>query len=332
MISVEVDEESDSDWNKNLLGSKYGTVYQTREYGQYVQSRIKSKPIYVKFITSSGELAGQLLMFQSFKGRGKLAKHLGKGLLYSVASKASALLPKYTYWNFGPVLFDKGFQTEISECLGDLLIYWKGKFTGKTHPLNPDFDFSQKFGFQRKDEGTFVIDLQQDLEQILDKTDKKSVKKNIERSQNRGVTITQITSKEDLKTYFEILSQHRQESKISIYSLDDISTGYSILKSVGQIGFLAWQNDIPVGGISASTFNGYINESGIARTKKDVEEKLYSQDLLRWKIIEWGKKNNCSYYDLSGVKISNRTDKEDGIFRNKEKWGGKFITYPTFLN
>ena len=74
----------------------------------------------------------------------------------------------------------------------------------------------------------------------------------------------------------------------------------------------------------------YEFEFKVAGEKLDLEEKLYSQDLLRWKIIEWAKQNNCRYYDLSGVQISNRTPKEDGIFRNKEKWGGKLIIYPHF--
>ncbi len=77
----------------------------------------------------------------------------------------------------------------------------------------------------------------------------------------------------------------------------------------------------------ASSYNGYINEFGIARTKKDSEGKLYSQDLLKWHIIKWGKNNNLKYYDLTGVNPYPQNEKEKGIFRYKEKWGGKLITY-----
>lgn len=330
MISVEVSKEPDSDWNQNLLGSKYGTVYQTVEYAQYVQDRIKSEPIYLKFTAASGELAGQLLMFQTFKGRAKMAKYLGRGRLYSTASKISAILPKYTYWNFGPVIFNMELQTEISESLGNLLQSWRGKFSGKAHPLNSHFDFSEKFEFTKNEEATFLIDLHQKTDEILQNTDKNSVQKNIRRSQERGVSISQINSKEDLLTYHELLNQHRSQNDLSTYSVGDVIEGYEIVKKVGQIGFLAWYDKIPIGGIFISTFNGYINEWGIARSKLDTEKKLYSLDLLRWHIIEWGVQRNCSYYDLSGVKLNNRTSKEDGIFRNKEKWGGKLISYNIF--
>ena len=333
MISVEVEEKPDSKWNDRLLESPFGTIFQTKEYAAYVEDRLKSKPTFLKFQTEKGEIISQLVVFQSAKGRGKLARLFGKGSVYTAISKASTtFLPKNTNWLFGPVLLNASYQGEVTESLGTLLKSWKGNFQGSQHPLCNDFIFPVQFNFKRKELGTFLIDLKQDLNQILDNADKKSVKKNIERSQNRGVVITQINSQKDLETYHEILNQHRKDNNIEPYSIEDVKRGYEILTPVGQIGFLAWKDKIPIGGIFASAFNGYINEWGIARTTIDLEEKLYSQDLLRWKIIEWGKENNCNYYDLSGVQISNRTTKEDGIFHNKEKWGGKLVTYPHFSN
>lgn len=332
MISVEVSQEPDSDWNKQLLYSKYGTVFQTVEYAGYIESRIKSTPNYMKFVTSSGDIAGQLLIFQSFKGSRKLKKYTGNGFLYSFSSRFSSILPKYSYWNFGPVISNSDLAGKIFDTLGNVLTSWKGRFVGSVHPLNPDFNFEKKFNFKRQNSGTFLIDLSQNLNEILDATDKKSVKKNIERSEERGVRITDISSKEDLAIYHELLNAHRQHNKLDSYTMDDVIEGHQMLSSVGQKGFLAWLDNIPIGGIFFSSFNKYINEWGIARSQIDAEKKLYSTDLLRWKIIEWGKKNNCSYYDLSGIKIENRDSKEEGIFRNKEKWGGKLVIYPSFSN
>jgi len=79
-----------------------------------------------------------------------------------------------------------------------------------------------------------------------------------------------------------------------------------------------------------SAYNSYITEQGITRSEIDIKKNLYSQDLLRWTIIKWGKKNNFRYYDLAGVKSGDRSKKEEGIFRNKEKWGGKLIHYLSY--
>ena len=227
---------------------------------------------------------------------------------------------------------DDDYKKNIFDSLGDFLTSKHYEFRGSRHPLDANVEFSQKFNFYKQEEGTFIIDLKQDLQVILDNTDKKSVRKNIDRAEERGVMITQIESPEDVSTYHDILSQHRIANELIPYSFEDVAEGFKLMKSVGHSGFLAWSDKIPIGGITVSSFGGYINELGIARSNLDTEKKLYSLDLLRWKIIEWGKQNNYLFYDLSGVKLKNRSSKDDGIFRNKEKWGGKLVTYPLFSN
>ena len=174
------------------------------------------------------------------------------------------------------------------------------RFNGYLHPLNSNNMYPQRFNFNKKNAGTFVIDLKQNKTTIFKNSNKKSVQKNIERAQERGVKIKEFSSKSDLETYHELVNQFRKERNLTSYSLEDVVIAYDKLKIVGQRGFLAWYEDIPVGGIVISSFNKYINEWGIARSKIDTEQKLYSQELLRWSIIEWGLKNNCKYYDLSG--------------------------------
>src|SRR5215467_10877032 len=171
LISIELDEKPDSKWNDRLLESPFGTIFQTTEYAKYVEDRLKSKPTYVKFLTENGEITAQLLVFQSVKGRGKLAGLFGKGAVYSAISKASKLLPKNTHWKFGPVFLNTSYQSEIAENLGTLLKSWKGNFQGSPHPFCHDFAFPTRFNFKRNELGTFIIDLKQDLNKILDSAD-----------------------------------------------------------------------------------------------------------------------------------------------------------------
>ena len=63
-------------------------------------------------------------------------------------------------------------------------------------------------------------------------------------------------------------------------------------------------------------------EGGIVRSEVDAEKKLYSQDLIKWKIIEWGIENKMMYYDLAGYNPNPQDQKEAGIKRYKQKWGG----------
>jgi hypothetical protein len=332
MISLTMDDIADPLWNKRLLSSQLGTIYQTKEYAKYLELRLKIKPIFLKFINEKGSIIGQLLLFQSFKGKAKIENSFGRGILSNNISKIAKFLPKHIRWSHGPIIFEKSYENEITERFGNWLKSIKGSFQGYSHPLDSQFDFPSQFNFNNEKTTTFIIDLKEDLESIFKTTDKNSVQKNIKRSEERGVSVTSIKSKQDLLTYYKMQKSYREENKLISYQFDDILKGFNLLSPLGYGGFIAWMDGIPVGSISFSTFNGYINESGIARTKLDATKKLYSQDLLRWKIIEWGKENNCNYYDLSGVKPDSKDPKDEGIYRNKKKWGGKQYDYWFFKN
>jgi lipid II:glycine glycyltransferase (peptidoglycan interpeptide bridge formation enzyme) len=332
MIKIESSDSPNSDWNKYLQTSELGTIYQTKEYASYIKSRLKSKPKFLRFYTNNDKLVGQLLLFQSFKGRGLITKSFGRGLLFSYMSKLQPILPKFNFWSYGPIIFNQNYATEISESFGNLLNSWKSPFKGILHPLDHSFDFPKKFNFEKKKTSTFIIDLKQDTDSIFKKTNKHSVQKNIKRSIERGVKITQIKSEKDLLIYYQLQKNYRQKNKIQSYEKADILEGFKYLSPLGYNGFIAWYDENPICAISFSYFNNYINESGIARSTIDSEQKLYSQDLLRWNIITWGKANNCRFYDMSGIKPENRNTKEEGIFRNKQKWGGTQIDYWIYSN
>jgi len=59
----------------------------------------------------------------------------------------------------------------------------------------------------------------------------------------------------------------------------------------------------------------------------DTEQKLYAQDLIKWKIIEWGIENKKFYYNFAGFNPNPQSEKEIGILKYKKKWGGKKYDY-----
>ncbi len=331
MISIKIKNEPDENWNNRLLNSKNGTVIQTKEYAR-TQELQGIKPKFLTFYNTKDEIVAQLLAFETFKGKAKLAKFVGNSIFTLPFAKIASFFSKYLSWTFGPVILDYSYNSEISQYFGNFLQSEKLRFSGSIHPLETNFSFYNKFNFKKENIATFLIDLRENPENILQKTNKKSVRKNIERSQKRGVIIKPIKTDKDISTYGELLNQHRIKNKLTKYDTKLMVEGFRIVENVGQKGFLAWYEEQPVAGIVMSTFNGYINEWGIARSEIDQEQKLYSQDLLRWQIIEWGIKNKSNTYDLSGIKLKDRSLKEQGIFQNKKKWGGKLVQYSSFNN
>ncbi len=318
MISIEVNSEPDSNWNKRLLDSSLGTIHQTDEFGKFAEIQNQT-PSFLIFKNPKGVIVGQLILTEFFR---KYKKNLAGRILQKISKK------KLCRWNYGPIIFDSNFSNDICLAFKKFLISKKCKVIGSELPLRGGSFKCLEKPFQIKPWSTFLIDLSEDLEILLKNTDKHSVQKNIKRSEKKGVSIREMSDR-DLPMYFDILIKNKAE-KNSDPNFFIFEKTWQILHKIGFTGFIAYQNDIPVGGIMVSSFNGYINEFNIARTKRDTEEKLYSQDLLKWKIIQWGKQNNLNYYDLTGANPNPRNQKELGIFRYKKKWGGKPITYNLF--
>jgi len=314
MISLEVSDVADAKWNNRLEEASLGSIHQTNEFATYTRKVFNQKPKFIKFLNSKGDIVGQLLLheYSRFAKKGISGKFLKKIL----GSKDTIFR-----WKYGPIIFKYNLADDVWKSLYDFFSTKNCKVIGTEAPLLAQ---SLKNPFIIKPWATFLIDLSENLEVIWTRMDKHSAQKNIKRSEKRGVTINEITEK-DLHIIHNLFQKTKGEDKT--VSLEDVKIRWNCLHNIGMHGFLAFYEEKPIGGIMASSYNGYINEFGIARTKKDSEGKLYSQDLLKWHIIKWGKNKNLKYYDLTGVNPYPQNEKEKGIFRYKEKWGGKLITY-----
>lgn len=318
MISVEADDEPDSDWNARLLNSPHGTIYQTKEIAAYLETVLHSRNIFLKFTDQSGKIVGQIMLsaYSRFDKKGKVGSILEK-----IPSQKNLIYR----WSYGPVVFDPAFNNETYKALRDFLISRNCRVLGYIHPLTGGILSSLAEPFKIKLWGTFLIDLSLTKEVLWNKMDKHAARKNIERSKKRGVHIKEI-DRSTLEAYHEILQETKGKAGVNM-KLSDLQIMWDKLRPVGFTGFLAFENERPVGGIMVSFFNKYVNEWGVARSQRDTSAKLYSQDLLKWRIIEWSIDNKFRYYDLTGVNPDSVDEKEAGIFRYKEKWGGDFVKY-----
>lgn len=317
MITLEIDEKPDTDWNNRLLNSEGGNIYQTKEYGIHL-IRMGQTPYFVKFINGKGNIIGQLLL-------GSIARFKKKGNKGKLLNKFPGVAKEIYRWTYGPVIFNNKFNNEIFFELNKLIKLKKCLIHGKTNPFFSIDAKSLEKNFQIKKWKTHLINLQDDKETLYHNIDKHSGRKNIERSIKRGVCIEEITEK-NIPEYVKLRNDTVTEETNKVTEQEMIDW-LQLLHPIGYGGFMARVDEIPIGGIFFASFNKIIIEGGVARSKKDYELKLYSQDLIKWKIIEWGINNNMRYYDLAGFNPNPTNPKEEGIKRYKEKWGGKETTY-----
>ena len=312
MVKLEISDGPDANWNARLLKTDHATLFQTVEYAKFAQRAQGMTPSYHKFLDEKGEIVAQNIVFvKSSDGRNL------KSLL-----KKTIRRNKQTIWHYGPVVFDRRFLGDIATSMYDFLVQNNNAISGLASPLSGMF--TNVISPNRIEWCTFLIDLSLDKAKIWDNIEKHSAQKNITRSKSRGITVREM-NRDDLAQLHDLRKD--KINKEYTESLSELQSKWDQLHNIGWTGFLAFLDDVPVGGINVSYFNGYIMEEGISRSTVDYEKKLYSQDLLKWTVIEWGKRQNFRFYDLTGANPSPQNDKERGILRYKAKWGGRKILF-----
>lgn len=316
MITIKCLNEPDLNWNKRLLQSPTGTIYQTKEMAKYFEKTLGYEHSYLQFLDQTGKIVGQLLLSK----QKTLSKNYVKNLLRKISSKTSLYR-----WIYGPTIFDTNSGSEIIKELYTFFKKINFPISGSEHPLMSKFFSNTISKFKLQSWSTFLIDLSLSENILLEKMNKRSAQKNIERSLKKNILVKEI-KKSKLHDYYKMLAETKE--KVGHKSLyENVLFHWKSLHPIGFTGFMAYNDETPIGGIMVSNFNNYINEWGIARTKFDMENRTYAQDLLKWNIIQWGKRTNAHYYDLTGVNPYPVTSKESGILRYKQKWGGNWVKY-----
>ena len=323
MISIEIDTKPDTNWNKRLVESAFGTVYQSKERATQLETQgIQS--YFLKFIDSKGDIVGQLLTSTRERFEGKKLK---TQFLRSIPG----LNQDSCEWSYGPIIFRSGYDSEIFSLVQDFLKSKNLRVKAWTHPLLPTNPKVLLKYFQLRNWGTFLINLDKSKDEVYKNFDKHSCQKNIERSIKRGVEVEELTET-TLHEYYDLINKMRQDIGREKSDFDVFKTRWKQFKPLGYSGFLARKNGNLLGGLLFSYVSRHIIEIGVARSKEDTENNLYAQDLLKWKIIEWGIENNMKCYDLTGFNPEPISKKEEGIIRYKKKWGGTPHYYYRILN
>lgn len=241
----------------------------------------------------------------------------------------------------GPVLPDGN----LSECLADVLsqvgalakrlgvnqIRFAGAPPVASWAGSEEADrIFRKFGYGATDWLTSIIDLLQD-EEILRRNLKQAARKGIRKSLEAGLTVSLCNSYDQFigsfcKAYYESTGVGEITSVISrneAFWRADIDRAYRF--------FVVEDRD---GNIHATLgtyrYQGVVTEIMSGRTDIGKSSNLPAQDLLHWEAMLFHKREGDHYFNLAGYSPHPATEKEAGIRRFKEKWGGREVAVPSY--
>ena len=319
-ITTVVSKQPPENWNDLIKTHKFATFHQTTFYADY-WNKTRGQPSFFISILDGDETLAQLVIHKNSLLQRKLeSKITSLSLSSSFFSLIKNVRPVYV-WEYGPIIFNQENKSKIYSEINCLKNSLDGPIDGSLHPLETRSNDLEKFGWKENKLATFLIDLSLPEEQLWKNINRQSGRKAVNRALNREIKIEPIENHKDLKTHYDLLNEGRKMANLPKVPYRNVEAAWT-MKEAGICGFIAWLKDIPLASTLMTTFNGYINEMGFARSKLDLEHLYCSTDLIKWHIIKWGHKKGYKTFDLSGVNPNSSDKKIQGIYKFKKKWGG----------
>ncbi len=157
---------------------------------------------------------------------------------------------------------------------------------------------------------------------------KPAARKAIARAERDGITVRRIESLEELERYYRFAEDCSRRYGKRLYGFRDFSTIWELIRPVGVFEtFAAEHRGETIAGLSVWGCGKSIGELGSFQSERSFREKLYGPDLVKWELIRWACAAGLESYDLAGINPQPASEKESGIRRFKEKWGGAWEEY-----
>lgn len=172
----------------------------------------------------------------------------------------------------------------------------------------------------------FRLSLEKPLDEIMMNFHSKT-RYNIRLAVRRGVTVRHDCTREDLKTFYEILKVTAERDKFLIrsYSYFEQIWDHLVEKGLARL-FLAEYQGKVIAGTIAFIFG---NKAWyIYGASSNEHRNVMPNYALQWSMIRWAKQQGCTMYDFRGVSGDLNPDNPlYGLYRFKKGFSGKFTEF-----
>lgn len=336
MMHIKIlDPHSEKEWDKFLLKNKYTEFLQSFCWAQLLEIANGFKPVFLE-VQDEGNPVAYLLFHEKFLYiRSNKIRH-------RVISFVEKPFTKYIDTIGGPVILDHDKAEEITtKILG-----WLNEYSRENNiqrisltPLKYDENCANNpviqgifegFGYSTRKWATYLVDLQQD-EESLWKYIEHSARKALKQAMNTNLVVKRTENYEEyiekfMKPYNRMeMEKEMGRAEFPLWSIE--KTKDFKLKDKYYHYFYAEIDGNIVGVLGMYVYNGYATEISSSTSKYAYENKIYAQDLLHWQMFKFAQNLGCHTFDMAGVNPNPVDPKEQGIYRFKKKWGGRYVEF-----
>ncbi len=311
-------------WDSLVAGADGGFVFQTSMWGKFWQRYVGGQPTYWVAKDGDGAIVGLLMVLRKTPAWDVFFERpLGQVILPVMRS----VFPILEVLN-GPVIIAPDSAAAVNRAFAVHLRGWSTrngllrKVIVTSPPSVPDegiWSEFESYGFHVTRLQTILIDLQKSEEELWRQLHR-SARKTVSRAQREGVVVRQMNDMGELRHLYRSVASGRERLGLRTFGFRNWELMWEWLAPADAIQmFVAEAGGHVVACLGVWAFGRMIQEFASVR----IEDNSPGGDLLKWEVIQWGRRHGYASYDLAGVNISpEASEKEQKIARYKLKWGG----------
>ena len=174
----------------------------------------------------------------------------------------------------------------------------------------------------------FRMDITPDEDTLLASMHSKT-RYNIRLAQRKGVQVRLAETREDLKTFYKVLTETAERDQFLI-------RGYSYFESIwehmGKDGYAKiFLVESPEGETIAGSLLMIIGDKSwyLYGASSNAHRNLMPNYLMQWSMIQWSREHHCTMYDFRGVSgdITDESNPLYGLYRFKKGFGGELTEF-----
>ncbi len=327
---------TDQSWNTALAAAPEARVQQTVQ-GAQIRWEMDAQHPYFLRAQQAGEVVGQLYLQRGFV-HPDLVHWAPHWLKTALLNRLWGVLS----WFGGPVIFATDNYDEILRALlkeVDAVVRRYGVtavkgvtpafYGGEIDWALIDSAFAD-YDYSMRERATIVLDIDGDLEELWAGLTKEARQK-VRKAERQRVEIVEDNTVDGLNRYYAVRVENARRNGLRPPAKEAIIAAESIYMKHGLAKlFLAMHEGHVVAGQQLVVFNGNIQLAGICYSDRARELRLAGNDLLQWEIIKWAHAMGHHRIDWAGLTLEPTNEKEVGINRFKEKWGGQIVRYHSY--
>jgi len=296
-------------WREFVYNHPHGNIFQTPEMAEVYKRTKNYEPISLAVIDDTDNIIA-LLQAVVIREKGILGPLSSRSIIQGgplfvegeEGIKALKMLMEY----YDRIIRKKAIYTEIRNM-------WD-----TSHILNT----LSNFGYTYRDHLNFLVDLTKSKEELWNNLSK-SRRRFIRRARERGVIVEEITGRDLIPIFYELLKHTYRNAKIPLADISLFNSAFDILapKNLLKL-FMARYKDEYIGGIMCLIYKGTIIEWFVTGSRR--HSKLYPSDIVTWYPIEWGSENGFHTFDFLGA---GDPKKKYGVREFKKQFGGTMVNF-----